>query len=390
MNIDMGIYSGIFAVPTCVVDRYLKLADESALKVLLILLRYSDQDIDVGKISEKSGLSDVDVIDSLKFWIDQGLIDKGKSNAILHNRTYENNSVIIPIDNVKHDNLKMDNKPESQTNSNENSVISEKSVPVKSFAEPQKENNINTNKVKHTVSNVVVITKSLQYPSYQDAVQRMTECSDIACLVSETIRILNSHNSSAIVRGMAAVHDMTDISNHSIIMIVSYCKSVGMHNIDQIVEMCMEYHNKSDLYDSIDEFLATKTVAHRNENAVRSVFGIGRRAFTPTESEFINNWFFELGFTIDFIKIAYVKSIDTIHELSFQYINKILVSWKEKGITTLEAAEQDKKEISYDPKFNNNTDKPQKSVKPIIRKYSNTSYDIDELEQHILYNTPKL
>ena len=75
---------------------------------------------------------------------------------------------------------------------------------------------------------------------------------------------------------------------------------------------------------------------------------------------------------MDLIFYAYEKTVDNTGKLSFSYMNKILTSWKDKGITTLAAAKSD-------------------SEKKTAKKDKNEhSYDLDTLFEHIVNNTPKI
>ena len=42
-SLDAGAWSSVFAVPASVVDKYIKLADEASLKLLLYLLRHGGE-----------------------------------------------------------------------------------------------------------------------------------------------------------------------------------------------------------------------------------------------------------------------------------------------------------------------------------------------------------
>lgn len=369
MHIDMGIYSDIFAVPTCIVDRYLKLTNGPTLKILMALLRYSGEDISVEKISEVSGLSRAEIIDGLSFWEEQGIIGSEKIAAAMAERTYKNEAIVVPLD---------DRRTLVKVEDSCDETVAETGDTVR------RDNIEDSSK-----SNVIVLSKTVNRPGITEAMERMNESEEIQCLVNETVRVLETQNNGSIVTSLVMLHDWAGIPAAVLMMIVHYCKSVGIVNMRRIEKMCLEFQNRGvktpeDALEVIEE----KTVMHQNQNAVRSAFGIGGRALSPTESNYINSWFLEMGFTTEFIELAYNKTIDTIGKLSFSYTNKILASWKEKGITTIENALADVKENKLD--YKKNDAKSVSNVKQIKRKYTDTSYDLDELERDAIYNTPKL
>ena len=69
-----------------------------------------------------------------------------------------------------------------------------------------------------------------------------------------------------------------------------------------------------------------------------------KRNPTTKQREFISSWQSE-GFSLDLIGYAYEKNIEQIDKLSFEYINKILMNWKESGFTTVRSVRDS--EISY-------------------------------------------
>ena len=61
--------------------------------------------------------------------------------------------------------------------------------------------------------------------------------------------------------------------------------------------------------------------------------GIRGRALTPTESKYVASWL-DMGFDNEAILIAYDRTVTNTGSLKWSYMNKILLSWHEKGIHT--------------------------------------------------------
>ena len=68
------IFMSGFPVPVAVVDKYIKIAGASQLKVLLYLLRHATGGIDPQKAAEALGLELEEVIEAIGFWSQAGLI----------------------------------------------------------------------------------------------------------------------------------------------------------------------------------------------------------------------------------------------------------------------------------------------------------------------------
>ena len=75
-RIDLGAWNSVFAVPTVLVDRHLKLAGAVQLKALLWLLRHGGEPADEDTLSAALGVSRGDVADAMLYWESCGLIVK--------------------------------------------------------------------------------------------------------------------------------------------------------------------------------------------------------------------------------------------------------------------------------------------------------------------------
>ena len=62
-------FLNMFAVPTVVADKHLKLSNEAQLKVLLYVLKNGIQNYDINNIKRATGLDERDITDSITDWI---------------------------------------------------------------------------------------------------------------------------------------------------------------------------------------------------------------------------------------------------------------------------------------------------------------------------------
>ena len=68
LNVNANGWGMMFGVPVAVVDKYLKLATPSQLKVLLYLLRHQYTSIDTNAISEALSMNEELVEEAVLFW----------------------------------------------------------------------------------------------------------------------------------------------------------------------------------------------------------------------------------------------------------------------------------------------------------------------------------
>ena len=110
---------------------------------------------------------------------------------------------------------------------------------------------------------------------------------------------------------------------------------------------------------------------------LRSLIGIGGRAFTKKENATITHWAKELGYGIDIITMAYECCCDSKGAFNFDYANRILENWYSAGVKTPDDA---KKELERFRTQNSQKDKGSDLAK---------SFDADEFFSAALKRTYK-
>ena len=81
-TVNLGCWGSIFAVPSDVVDKYLKIAGSAQLKVLLWILRHSGENFEVDTIAAALNMGNFDVRDCIEFWVSFGVI-AANNNVLL-------------------------------------------------------------------------------------------------------------------------------------------------------------------------------------------------------------------------------------------------------------------------------------------------------------------
>ena len=132
---------------------------------------------------------------------------------------------------------------------------------------------------------------------------------------------------------------------------------------------------------------------NKNYYTVLNAYGIKGRAPAASEIAFIKRWYEEYGFTSTIIIEAVNRTMDTIHQPSFDYTESILKRWFEKGVHNPEdiiAVDSDYLKAKEQKAMKRENVKLQKST-AAGRKQSNKfnnfdsrSYDMDDLERRLL------
>ena len=159
---------------------------------------------------------------------------------------------------------------------------------------------------------------------------------DFAYLLDEVQRILGkslNHNDASVIFGM---YDNLGFSTDLILQIINYCLNGGKSNFRYIEKVALDWYDRGiDSFDKAETLIKSLEKNARIERAVSTYFGIDNRALSKKEREFIENWTSTWGMSLEMIKEAYERCVDSKGKLSFAYINGILNDWVKKSVKTV-------------------------------------------------------
>lgn len=286
--LNMGIWGHVFAVPSCVVEEYLKLARGSDIKVLLYILHNNSNKVDINLIADSTDLSSETVEEAFLFWEQVGLLSKEKQ---------PNKQAIIEKE------PSVESKPVQREKIKRNSVI--------------------------TISP-------------REISLRVQESDEIKYLFEYAEKSLGDTLTNTQQRSLLWMRDYLNLPVDVIVMLIEYCKMIGKLNVNYIEKVATNWCERDIITHETAETEIEKCIkCHSFESKVISAFGLNRK-ITTKEHDFINLWS-ENDFTIELISLAYEKTVDAINKLSFPYINKILFGWKEKGLLSVDMIENSNK-----------------------------------------------
>ena len=291
-KIDLGGWNSIFAIPTDVVDRYIKIASGSAVKVLLFFLRHSGSIQDTKQVSEMLSISTEDVCDALTFWEQVGLIVK---NDDTYTPSMERKSEISVVENN----------------------------PVAEITDDQ---------ARFTA----VKTAALRSPHFSpiqiaDAVKGNDQISFLFKTCEGLYgRPLKHTEQNALV----TIIDDIGLPAEVTLMLVDYCFSVDKATPAYMRNMAVEWvENGVTTLSSAEEYISRLQSKFGAESIIKTVFGLNR-ALSQKEKEFATLWVNEWGFNAEIIRLAYDINVNAKGKFTFPYISKILENWQLKGLYT--------------------------------------------------------
>lgn len=330
-SINPTAYKSIFPVPTDLVDKHIRLANEHQLKVLLWILRNNPDNPDIDAMCKALRMNKEDAGDYLQYWIN--------SNVIISDGDEIQN---LPVAPRKEENTVSQKAAVSET------IKSEPSKPSK--------------------------------PSSAEIVARIEESPEIGHLFNEAQQKLGKTIGYDGQCTLLLVHDHYGLPIEVLFMLIDYCVSVGKTNYSYIEAVGRDWGIRE--IDTLDK-AAEQITSLRNANSLWKEFaqaaGIKTPRPTQTQVEFLRRWSDEWKFGIDMILLAYEEMADHTGKLSFGYINKVLMSWHNKGYKTPEDISNAETEI----KNNNSAYKAKKSGS------ASPSYDLDEFKAQSLHGELK-
>ncbi|MGN1134010.1 MAG: DnaD domain protein [Oscillospiraceae bacterium] len=325
MNYTVNIkqWGRFFSVPCSVVDNYILLSDGDFVKALLCILCSDTQNISTEQLAEKAGISPEKADEAVIHWASLGVISAEKENGKIIEK---NNAVDVTAEN----NVK---------------PIQEKKVDAKT-------------RVKYTTREIS---------------EKIDGNDELKALFNDIQSVFKRTINATEMASILNLYEYYNFSAASILMIAEYCESIGKGRMAYIETVAKNWFAEGICsYKDVEEQIIRQTKEREFASKVIKAFGIEGR-LSKRQKEYISSWE-RMGFSIDMIKIAYDKCIDSTNKLNFGYINKILENWSKDNIFTQQQVEL------ADKKFNKN--------KSESKENKNTSYDLDEWENFALNFNP--
>lgn len=366
-RVNLGCWGSIFAVPTDVVDKYLKIAGSAQLKVLLWILRHSGEQFELETVAQQLNMGAFDVNDCLEFWSSFNIISKNGNviaPSIDQNTQKEKN---IPEDELKVTPKQEVTDPLPVTKIND-------SLPQKLPSEEIHKPNIEKKEEKTPISSPTVAARPLR-PDPVYVAKRINEDKEIEFLLNEAQFILGRPVSPNENAGLIMLHDNDGLPCEVILMLLTF----GVENqkgMKQIEAMGASWAKDGVLTlqsaeEKIRELENSKEAWHK----VQSVLGLEFRKPTQKEQENSDRWINEWKFSESMIKEAYDICVNAKGKYIPNYVNTVLGRWHSAGITTVEQVRAERAKSQQKTSASNIGDNVRKS-----------SFDIDDLKGLSMFN----
>lgn len=280
------------------INKYLPQANPTHVMVYIYALGlcYSNKPSDNASIAEALDILESDVIKAWKYWVKTGLISLGEDGTVTFLSTH-----VDPA------------PPKSES----------KAVPKVEPKLEQLPENVRRDISMHEITKKMELDKSL----------------------SDTLKmaqlIWGKPLTQSEIKALYSFLEWYSFSYEVLLMLIEYCAAdEKTKNIKYMEAVADAWAN-----DGITTVTMAEKVIKRKEKErsmlkkCAQIFGLGR-AFSEREAEYISEWTNTLGMSEAMIKEAYARTTLNTGKLSFQYMNKILISWSKDGIKTVSALKE--------------------------------------------------
>ena len=345
INIDLGAWNSIFAVPSKVVDEGLKFSDGVKLKVLLFVLRNAGRSVDDTEISKATGVNVTDIPEALDYWVSMGVFNRIENTftPVKNNEEF----VFAPQTSV-------------QTEQTPQPVQTVQAVqePVKQETEQSPKENAEEPQKHFTATRP-------QKPDFVFTAQRLAVDEELKMLVEETQTTLGKVLSNSDIATLLMLKDTCGLPLDVIFMLIHYCASIDKGNIRTIENIGIQWANDG-VYslEAADNKIKQIQKTTANFSIVSKAFGLKNvGSTTKKQLEYGDKWVSEWKFSPEMLREAYERCVDTKGTMNLRYIDGILKRWNASNLHTLDELHKYEKSAS----------------KPSQKQSS--SYDINELDK---------
>lgn len=331
-SVNPNLFRSIFAVPTEIVDKHIRLASAQQLKVLLWILKNAPDNPDIDKMCKALKIEKDDVDDYLQYWVLTGVLHTdGKTVEIAPAPVSEPIPAPTPVTVI----------PESK--------------PVE--------------EINHTPSK----------PTSSEIAIRIEEAPEIGHLFNEAQMKLGKTIGYDGQCTLLLLHDHYGLPTEVLFMLIDYCVSVGKTNYSYIQAVGRDWGERE--IDTLEK-AAEQIGILKNVNSVWSEIarneGLSNPRPTTKQLPYLRKWNSEMKFSTEMIILAYEETVEKIGKQSFSYTDKILTTWFNAGYKTPDDVEAGRAAMA-------SAKAPAKKAPKKNSDTSDASYDLDEFEQRSLH-----
>ena len=338
------------------IDHYMVRANGEYVKVYLLLLRHMNQSSGYLSVSELADLlecTEKDILRALRYWKSEGLLDY--------------------LDDTPDDPSPKSTAPTPAASSGLHDVQSgymTSSIPADS------------------VSDSAALASTTNIQQYRSRKER----AEFKELLFVAEQYLGKTLSATDIDQITYFYDTLNMSAELIEYLIEYCVENGHKSMHYINKVALSWHEEN--ITTVNLAKTSSFLYNKNCYCVLNAYGIKGRGPAASEIAYIRKWSEEYGFALEVILEACDRTMNSIHQPSFDYTDSILKRWKDKNVRQLkdiDAVDADyrkekerAKELAKERKRQQQAQKPVSSQNNKFNNFDGRSYDMNDLERRLV------
>ena len=338
------------------IDHYMVRANGEYVKVYLLLLRHMNQSSGYLSVSELADLlecTEKDILRALRYWKSEGLLDY--------------------LDDTPDDPSPKSTAPSPAASSGLHDVQSgymTSSIPADS------------------VSDSAALASTTNIQQYRSR----KEHAEFKELLFVAEQYLGKTLSATDIDQITYFYDTLNMSAELIEYLIEYCVENGHKSMHYINKVALSWHEEN--ITTVNLAKTSSFLYNKNCYCVLNAYGIKGRGPAASEIAYIRKWSEEYGFALEVILEACDRTMNSIHQPSFDYTDSILKRWKDKNVRQLkdiDAVDADyrkekerAKELAKERKRQQQAQKPVSSQNNKFNNFDGRSYDMNDLERRLV------
>ena len=338
------------------IDHYMVRANGEYVKVYLLLLRHMNQSSGYLSVSELADLlecTEKDILRALRYWKSEGLLDY--------------------LDDTPDDPSPKSTAPSPAASSGLHDVQSgymTSSIPADS------------------VSDSAALASTTNIQQYRSRKER----AEFKELLFVAEQYLGKTLSATDIDQITYFYDTLNMSAELIEYLIEYCVENGHKSMHYINKVALSWHEEN--ITTVNLAKTSSFLNNKNCYCVLNAYGIKGRGPAASEIAYIRKWSEEYGFALEVILEACDRTMNSIHQPSFDYTDSILKRWNDKNVRQLkdiDAVDADyrkekerAKELAKERKRQQQAQKPVSSQNNKFNNFDGRSYDMNDLERRLV------
>ncbi|MBD5143092.1 MAG: DnaD domain protein [Ruminococcus sp.] len=297
-----------FAIPSVVVDNLIILANENHLKVLLYILRYPEENFTSKQIASKLRMNQEFVEEALEFWLKVNILQDGSQPEPVVKYAFD-----FALNNNNNNNNIQKNNPISEI----------KQQPIEEIKFKPSRNT----------------SEELTRLSNQDIKEMIESSAELNDLIEKSKDYFRRDQNAVQIRSLIWMHDYLGFHNEVIFILLDYCSAINRLDVRNIDKIAFQWWED----EIFTEEEANRKVKHLKEfytytAYIKRLFEMDSNP-TKNQKEIIARWQ-SVGYSEELLLFAHDVTVESIAKKNFKYIDKILQSWSDANVTTLEEAQK--------------------------------------------------